>query len=162
MDTPSYIVVYDPTGGFVTGGGWILSPANACQIVSLCGSTAEGKATFGFVSKYQKGATIPTGNTQFQYHAGAFVFASTSYDWLVVAGPKAQYKGAGTINGSGDYAFMLTATDGDVQGGGATDKFRIKIWSKATGAIVYDNVFGGDDSATPQIIAGGSIQIQSR
>jgi hypothetical protein len=162
LDTPSYIVVYDPTGGFVTGGGWILSPANACQIVSLCGSTSEGKATFGFVSKYQKGATVPTGNTQFQYHAGGFVFASTSYDWLVVAGPKAQYKGSGTINGSGDYAFMLTATDGDVQGGGGTDRFRIKIWSKTNGAIVYDNVFGGDDSAAPQAVAGGSIQIQSR
>lgn len=162
IDTPSYVVVYDPTGGFVTGGGWIVSPANACQIVSLCGSTTEGKATFGFVSKYQKGANIPTGNTQFQYHAGGFVFTSTSYDWLVVAGAKAQYKGSGTINGTGDYSFMLTATDGDAQGGGGVDEFRIKIWNKATGVIVYDNVLGAEDSGMPQAIAGGSIQIQSR
>ena len=26
-----YVVVYDPSGGFVTGGGWIHSPAGACK-----------------------------------------------------------------------------------------------------------------------------------
>jgi PKD repeat protein len=29
--TFEYIVVYDPKGGFVTGGGWITSPPGACQ-----------------------------------------------------------------------------------------------------------------------------------
>jgi hypothetical protein len=36
-------------------------------------------------------------------------FHSTSYQWLVVAGAKAQYKGSGTMNGSGEYGFLLTA-----------------------------------------------------
>jgi hypothetical protein len=164
LDVPSYVVVYDPSAGFVTGGGWILSPADACQIVSLCGSTVEGKATFGFVARYQKGATVPAGNTQFQYHAGGFTFTSTSYEWLVVSGAKAQYKGSGTINGAGDYGFLLTATDGQVTGGGGVDRFRLKVWDKSTGAVIYDNVAGASDdlTATPQAIGGGSIQIQSK
>jgi hypothetical protein len=80
-----------------------------------------------------KGQSTPSGNTQFQFHAAKLDFASTSYDWLVVAGAKAQYKGTGTVNGNGEFGFLLTATDGDVKGGSGVDKFRIKIWNKATG-----------------------------
>ncbi|MBI3300713.1 MAG: hypothetical protein HYZ72_01335 [Deltaproteobacteria bacterium] len=62
------------------------------------------------------------------------------------------------MNGAGTYGFLLTATDGNLLGGGGVDKFRIKIWDTSTGSIVYDNV-GGDDSADPQAIGGGSIII---
>ena len=55
-------------------------------------------------------------------------FHSESYQWLVVAGARAQYKGAGTFNGVPGYGFLLTAVDGQVNGGGGMDKFRIKIW----------------------------------
>jgi hypothetical protein len=77
-------------------------------------------------------------------------------------GAKAQYKGSGTINGAGDYGFLLTATDGQVSGGGGVDKFRIKIVDKAAGTVVYDNVLGVSDdmdAANPQAIGGGSIVI---
>jgi hypothetical protein len=160
----SYVVVYNPSAGFVTGGGWILSPGGACRIVALCGSTAEGKASFGFVSGYQHGATVPTGNTEFQFHAGHFGFSSRSYEWLVIAGAKAQYKGSGTINGAGDYGFMLTATDGEIPGGGGVDRFRIKVWDKATGAVIYDNVQGGSDdlSTNSEALGGGNIQIHAK
>lgn len=151
-------VVYDPTGGFVTGGGWIQSPAGAFA----ANLALEGKANFGFVSKYQKGATRPSGETEFQFHVGNLNFHSSNYEWLVVSGARAQYKGSGTINGAGDYGFLLTATDGQVTGGGGVDKFRIKIWSKDTGATVYDNQMGdSDDAATTQSIVGGSIVIHS-
>ncbi|HVT05503.1 MAG TPA: FG-GAP-like repeat-containing protein [Thermoanaerobaculia bacterium] len=153
-----YVVIYDPTGGFVTGGGWINSPAGAY----VADKTLAGKASFGFNSKYQKGASIPTGGTQFQFHVAKFIFNSTSYQWLVVAGAKAQYKGDGVVNGQGSYGFLLTGTDGDVSGGGGVDKFRIKIWDKVSGAIMYDNVMNGSDdidAAAPQAIAGGSIVI---
>jgi len=62
QSTYQYLVVYDPNGGFVTGGGWISSPASACKDTSICVDTT-GKASFGFVSKYQKGANVPTGQT---------------------------------------------------------------------------------------------------
>jgi hypothetical protein len=147
------LVIYDPSGGFVTGGGWIDSPLGAYA----ADLTLEGKATFGFVSKYQKGATVPTGNTEFIFHVAGFKFKSTSYDWLVVAGTRAQYKGTGTINGAGDYGFMLTAIDGGTKG---SDIFRIKIWDKATSAVVYDNQMGAPDTAVlATSIAGGSIVI---
>jgi len=153
------VVVYDPSAGFVTGGGWVDSPAGA-YVADL---TLSGKANFGFVSKYQKGANTPTGETEFQLHFATFNFKSTLYQWLVVSGAKAQYKGDGTINGAGTYSFLLTVTDGQLTGGGGVDKFRIKIWDKATGAVVYDNVptaLDDIDSANPQIIGGGSIVIQ--
>jgi hypothetical protein len=153
-----FAVIYDPNGSFVTGGGWIDSPAGAY----LADTALSGKANFGFVSKYKKGASVPDGETEFQFQTGAFNFHSTLYDWLVVSGFKAQYKGTGTVNGGGDYGFLLTATDGQVTGGGGADKFRIKVWVKATGATVYDNVLGAPDTldgANPQVIANGSIVI---
>ena len=151
-----YVVVYDPSAGFVTGGGWINSPAGAYA----ADPSLTGKAVFGFVSKYQKGASVPTGETQFQFKVADLNFHSSSYEWLVVAGPKAQYKGSGTINGVGNYGFMLTAIDGQIKGGGGVDKFRIKIWDKASSNMVYDNQMGGLDTADPTTtIAGGSIVI---
>jgi uncharacterized repeat protein (TIGR01451 family) len=127
-----YVVVYDPSAGFVTGGGWINSPAGAYP----ANPTLTGKANFGFVSKYQKGANVPSGNTEFDFRVAKLNFHGVSYDWLVIAGMKAQYKGSGTINGVGDYKFMLTAEDGANQG---QDTFRIKIWDSTTNLVVYDN-----------------------
>jgi len=153
--TYEYLVVYDPSAGFVTGGGWITSPLGAYA----ADPTLTGKATFGFVSKYLKGATVPTGNTEFQFHAAGMNFKSTSYDWLVVAGTKAMYKGVGTINGEGNYGFILSAIDGGAKG---TDKFRIQIWDKDNAdAIVYDNMLGAapDYTSDPTTIISGSIVV---
>jgi hypothetical protein len=99
--------------------------------------------------------------------AGNLNFHSSSYDWLVVAGTRAQYKGAGTINGVlGNFGFLLTAIDGQITGGGGTDKFRIKIWEKIgdiDGDIVYDNQMGATDTDDPTTaISGGSIVIHSK
>jgi hypothetical protein len=152
------IIVYDPSAGFVTGGGWIDSPAGAY----VAEPTLSGKANFGFVSKYKKGASVPTGVTEFQFHAGNFNFHSDAYQWLVVAGCKAQYKGTGTVNGVTGYGFLLTATDGNICSTKTADKFRIKVWLVSTSAIVYDNKLAASDdidSADPQAIAGGSVVI---
>jgi hypothetical protein len=154
-----YIVVYDPNGGFVTGGGSINSPAGAFPSKPAL----TGKATFGFVAKYKKGASIPDGNTEFQFQVANFNFSSTAYDWLVVSGSKAQYKGTGTVNNTGNYKFLLTAIDGDLKGGNGVDKFRIKVWDSSTGTVVYDNQFGASDGADPSTqIAGGSIVIHAQ
>jgi hypothetical protein len=156
-----YIVIFDPNAGFVTGGGWINSPIGACQLTAAC-ATQTGKANFGFVSKYKKGSNTPDGQTEFQFQAGDLDFHSSSYDVgsLVVSGYKAQYKGTGDINGVDGYKFVLTAYDGDVNGGGGIDKFRIKITKN--GVVVYDNRIGASDDidlANPTAIAGGSIVI---
>lgn len=149
-----FVPVYDPTGGFVTGGGFIMSPLGAYTP----NGTLTGKATFGFVSKYTQGANVPTGNTQFEFKTARMDFRSTSYEWLVVAGARAEFKGTGTINGAGSFSFHLSAIDGDLSGGGGSDKFRIKI--TGPGGLVYDNMLGADDNADPTtVISGGNIVI---
>jgi PKD repeat protein len=156
LEIPAYVVVYDPSAGSVTGGGWIWSPAGAYRP----DPSLADNATFGFVAKYQQGASTPTGTTEFQFAVGRLNFHSTSYEWLVVAGSKAKFKGTGTINGAGDYGFMLTAVDGDDRHIGTTDALRIKIWDLATGTVVYDNKIGdADDSDASTTLGGGSIVI---
>lgn len=153
-----FVVVYDPGAGFVTGGGWIDSPAHACPPGSIC-EGMTGKANFGFVSKYKKGATVPTGDTEFNFTAGNLNFHSDSYDWLVINqnNTNAQYKGSGTINGglapNGElFKFKIWATDNDP---GGDDTFRIKIWYEDNGEIVvYDN-------GVNQAIGGGNIKIHN-
>jgi hypothetical protein len=144
---PILFVVYDPAGGFVTGGGWIYSDAGSLA----ADPDAEGKANFGFVSKYKKGATVPTGNTEFVFKAGNLNFHSSSYEWLVVTGSDyAKFKGVGTINGSGEYRFQLWAGDGP-------DTFRIRIWTEddsGTETEVYDN--------HEQEIMGGNIIVHTQ
>ena len=157
----TFLAVYDPSAGFVTGGGWINSPAGAYT----ADPSLTGKANFGFVSKYKKGATVPTGNTEFQFKVANLNFHSETYQWLVVSGARAQYKGTGTINGSGNYGFLLTAIDGQINGGGGVDKFRIKIWDNTVPSydpnyIVYDNKMGSSDTGNDATeLGGGSIVI---
>lgn len=151
-----YVVVFDPYDGFVTGGGWIESPQGAYP----ANPTLTGKATFGFVSKYRRGGAVPTGNTEFQFTVADLNFHSDAYDWLVVAGARAQFKGTGTINGTGEFSFLLTAVDGQQSGGGGTDRFRIKIWDRITGTIIYDNQFEASDDSDPTTgLGGGSVVI---
>ena len=149
-----YVVVYSPDGEFVTGGGWIDSPAGAYTL----DTSMTGKANFGFVSKYKNGATVPTGATEFQLKLADFNFHSKNYEWLVIDDAHAIYKGTGTINGEGDYGFMLTGIDGAVNGDGA-DKFRIEVWDKATDVIIYDNLLDGANDADLPAINGGNIVI---
>ena len=154
-----YVAVYDPNGGFITGGGWIDSPIGA-----LAGTNKAGKANFGFNSKYEKGKNTPTGNTEFQFQAGNLNFSSSAYflGSLVISGSKATYKGIGTIKGvSGTSNFLVSAVDGRIDGGGGYDKFRIKIWN-TTGTIYDNNLVNKDENALPATaISGGSIVIHS-
>lgn len=156
--SPSYVVVYDPSAGFVTGGGWVNVPAGSYP----ANPAASGPGRFGFVSKYQKGASIPVGNTEFQLQTGDLNFHSSSYDWLVIAGAKALYKGTGTVNGQRGYAFLVSAIDGSASGGGGVDTFRIKIWNATTDAVLFDNQIGAGDVATATTaITKGSITIHN-
>jgi hypothetical protein len=147
-----FIVAYDPSAGFVTGGGWVWSEAGWCQLDEVC-AMAEGKASFGFVSKYKKGANVPEGNTEFQFKSGNLNFHSTSYEWLVVTGSDyAMFKGVGTINGMGEYKFRLWA-------GGDLDTFRIRIWEEDEASAVETDVY---DNGVDQAIGGGSIVVHDK
>ena len=111
-----------------------------------------------------QGVTPPPSQTEFQFKAGDLNFHSSSYNWLVIAGARAQFKGVGTIDGTGNYGFMSTVIDGAPPGGGGSDKFRLKFWDKDNGvAVVYDNQPGADQGDDPTtILGGGSIVIHTR
>ena len=150
------VVVYYPGEGFVTGGGWIQSPPGAYAMEPL----ATGKALFGFVSRYRRDATQPTGAAVFHLQAGGFRFVSSSYDWLVVTGSKAQFVGRGIVNGKAGYDFVVTVTDGDTLGEDGVDKFRISVTGPE--GLVYENSpeAGLDiDAVNPEAVSGGSIVI---
>ena len=148
-----YIVVYNPEGGFVTGGGWINSPEGAC----VADPSLTGKANFGFNCRYQQGGGIPTGEIQFNFKEADLKLHSTGYEWLVINGAQATFQGEGTINGEGSYKFQVTVIDGDTYSndGYNEDLFRIKIWEEIGGnqVVVYDSGL-----IQP---GGGSIKIHS-
>ena len=120
----------------MTGGGFSQSPVQAYTD----NSDITGKANYGFVSKYKKGALTPSGQTSFIFEEAGLKFMSSSYDWLVVTEAGcAKYKGVGRVNGGAQtYEFILTACDNG-EGGGVGDTFRIQIDG------VYDNLLDPDD-----------------
>ena len=125
--------VYDPNGGFVTGGGFVNSPEGA----DLANPSATGPARFGFVSKYLPGRSVPDGDLEFQFQAGSLNFKSTSMDWLVVTGePRGRFQGTGTINGGTACKFVVDAWDASFAPGGV-DAFGLRIFSCAGGGDRY-------------------------
>ncbi|PIM71428.1 hydrolase [Streptomyces sp. JV178] len=122
------LIVYDRAAGSATGAGTFTSPKGAYPAKAAL----TGKAAFSFLAKYTKNATVPTGRASFDFGAARLKFRATGSDWLVVTGDKAVYQGSGKVGGASGYAFRITATDGP-------DTFKIKIWKKSTGKVLYEN-----------------------
>jgi uncharacterized repeat protein (TIGR01451 family) len=157
-DLEAIVVVYDPASGYAIGGGWISSPLGAL----ISDPSMMGKMSFGFNSKFFKGATNPKGESQLDFLLGNLDFNALNYDYLVIDKARAQFRGFGKVNGVSGYDFIVTVIDGGLPGGDGVDKFRIKIWEKTTGIIVYDNQMGASDAADPitPIGPGGDISIK--
>jgi hypothetical protein len=122
--------VYDPDGGFTTGGGGTNSPVGA----DLVNPSGSGPVTFAFNPKYlPNNQTVPSGNLEFHYDAGNIVFKSTGWDFLVITnGNRAQAQGTGTINGSTVCKFSLDAWDSSFQPGNV-NAFGLTIFNCAGG-----------------------------
>lgn len=151
-------VVYDPAGGFATGGGWIVPDgASSDALDALPALDGTSKATFGFVVKYKNGATTtPIGQLEFVYHVGSFELHSTDYDWLVVTNTNwAKFQGVATIDGlEGLHPFRVDARDGDAAGGSLADRFVIKIWAPGADPDVDEPLYKASGD-----LAGGKIKI---
>ena len=120
------VVVYDPSAGFTTGGGWFVPDAESFIDGEEVTDTVS-KASFGFVVRYKKGASHPDGNLEFVYKAGDINLHSTDMEWLVVqSSTKVRFKGLATVNGDGPYTFKVTAEDNGEPG--TNDFFKIEIW----------------------------------
>ena len=144
-DLEAIIVIYDPNGGYTYGGGYFNSPAGAVT----SNVSATGKASYGFSVNYFKGATYPKGETQFDFKVGEFEFNALNFEYLSIAGAKAQMKGTGKIiGGQSGINFILTVTDGQLDGTGI-DRIRMKIYNKNTMEVYYDNQPGVSDVVNP-------------
>jgi hypothetical protein len=179
------LVVVDPKAGSVAGGGTFASPRGALA----ASAWTPGRARFEFASGYRRGAARPTGEVELRL--GRFHFRGEAQEWLVVAGARAQVQGSGEVNGKPGFGYLLTAYDDDPHqpcrrddGGGEdgkgawsrarrdgdgeghrpplVDRFRLKIWNRTTGAVVYDNVRGAPDdidSASPAAVPQACVVI---
>ncbi len=140
----SFFVVYDPTGGFATGGGWLIPDAES--------TVPNGRANFGFLAKYKDGGS--TGNLEFQYKDAEINLKSSSIDWLTITGISAIFQGTATINGDGLYTFRVTAKDNAEPGAGA-DNFDIRIWQgTGTDSDPYHKA--------KNVISGGNIVVHKK
>jgi membrane-bound inhibitor of C-type lysozyme len=148
-DLEAIVVIYDPNGGNVYGGGWYNSPAGA-----LAGNPlATGKASYGFAVNY-KNAIKPQGETQFEFKSGSFEFNAVNFDYLAVNGATAQFKGTGKITGGqSGIGFIMTVSDGALDGSNV-DKIRMKVYNRSTGVVIYDNQPGTNDAVLPATAVG--------
>ena len=150
-DTSSfqYVIVFDENAGFVTGGGWIESPAGAY----MADASLTGSANFGFVASYKKGASTPTGNTEFQFHMGNMNFHTDRLLWMVIGESNAIFAGEGTLNGIRGYGIRVSVVDGRLSADTDVDLLRVVIWDTDSGDVLYDSQPGAD------ILDGGGLPI---
>jgi hypothetical protein len=127
------VAVYDPDASSVTGGGWYESPAGALN----ADPGAQGRATFAFHLAYKKGKSEPDGHARLSFEAGDVRLTSDVFDWLVVGGDMARFRGIGALDGhTGPVRFEIIA--------GAPNEVRVRIWDDA--GVIYDSgtvVIGG-------------------
>ncbi len=159
----SILVVYDPTAGFATGGGWITpkgpssDPSDVLPGICETDGACSEKANFGFIVRYKNGAaTVPGGNLEFHYNVSGFHVKSTDMEWLVVTNSNwAHFQGTATIGGlSGVHAFRVDARDSN--GGGQPDRFVIRIWAPGDDSDVDEPLYKASGD-----VEGGQVKIHS-
>jgi hypothetical protein len=149
MTAKALTAIYDPTAGSIGGSGSLAAPAGAV----IASPKLTGTATFNLSARYATStATVPTGSVTFALTPANLRFQSTRLEWLAVAGSRARLQGEGTINGAGRYGVRITVADG------TRDSLRVRIWNKATGAVVFDNLPLADELSTASApVASGNI-----
>lgn len=151
----AYPVVYDPSGGYATGGGWITPGSQTSDLGdALPGLDGTSKGTFGFVVKYQSGSsTVPGGNLTFQYNAGDFRLKSAAMEWLVVTNSNwAKFQGQAHLNGdtSKSYPFRVDARDDSTNG----DRFVLRIYEPGADPSVAEPLYRASGD-----VSGGQVMI---
>lgn len=114
---------YPLEGGTASGRGWFI-PERDKQVGLV---NPEGRATFRLVASQEK--SRDSAQLNFQYDAHNLNLRGTSCDWVAVSATQVIFEGVGTINNAGAYRFRVRAVDGDRVGGGAADRFEIRIWT---------------------------------
>jgi hypothetical protein len=139
------VVAYSPsTSGWTAGAGLISSPSQAYTPNNTGDTNYKGTAEFAYLA-VQPPSGGPAGATAFNLNSNGMTLVSLGVTSLTFNGSnKAYYLGSGYVNGVGGYSVLVSSVDGGFLFG---DKFRIKIWNTATGAVLYDTQNGAADSA---------------
>jgi len=119
------LAVYDPSGSFVTGGGWFIPE----------GSTA--KVNFGFKVKYKKDGTL-NGNLEIIDHSSGTNYKANDFTFLVISANKAYFSGNLEVDGEGLYSFTAVMEDNGSPGKD-NDRFSIDILMDGE-HIVFDKL----------------------
>jgi hypothetical protein len=117
------ILLPTSTPGRASGGGKVLNEPAELAIVR--GTTAGGKATFGFGVSHLGGALLPAGDLTFRDHATGKSVKATAIDSFTVVGRKATFTGRATVDGVPGIRFVVDVED--LGEPGDADTFRIVL-----------------------------------
>lgn len=142
------LTVYNPEGGFATGGGWIVPEDDELNTYPL------ERANFGFNAKYKQ--DVATGHLEFRYSDGYIDLKSSSIEQLVITGDKiAMFKGWASVNKEPDHWFFVKAIDEGEPG--VNDHFDIKVWAPGLDEEVDDPT-----ERAAGILQGGNIVVHNK
>jgi len=131
------LAVYDPSLGFVTGGGTIFHNGV--------------KANFGFNVKYKSNGVAQGDLLYIECRPTSLVkLKSTAMQSLSIVGNTGVFIGKATLNGVGNYTFRATVVDNGEPG--SSDQFGLRV-TAPSGAIIPGLTFD------PITLSGGNIQV---
>jgi VCBS repeat-containing protein len=157
------LVVYDPSLGFTTGGGWFYWPGTADPDLLSCGDDGYpgDRTNFGYTMKYNKKRTNVQGSLLLQRHtvdaacegAGKYRVKSNQldglsigdgtdadgdYGWAAFSG-KSVFREPGDEEGEGNHPFLVYVEDHADEGGNQApaDEFWIRVEDK-DGVVVLE------------------------
>jgi hypothetical protein len=141
------LVVYNPEGGFATGGGWIVPDDDGLN------THPNVRANFGFNAKYKQ--NDPTGHIEFRYSDGHIDLKSSSIEQLVITGGKiVQFKGWASVNKEQGHWFFVKAIDEGEPG--VLDTFDIKVWAPGV------DTEGDPTERAGGVLEGGNIVVHAK
>ncbi len=135
-------IVPTNTPGSASGGG--ATTGSLAELSILSGTSAGGKATFGFGASYTAGALAPSGTLSFTDHRSGKKVRDVAIDSFTVAGTKASFRGRGTVNGVPGVAVFVEVED--LGEPGRADTFRIVL---------------GDGYGAGGVLLNGNIEVES-
>lgn len=144
-------VVVCASGATIVGEGAFLSPAGA-YTANPAGPARALPAAFSFASEARG-----TGLASVRFNVANLFFRSTRVESLVNENGRIEYRGTGTVNGKGNYRFLLSAGVGSKAG--SAERLRIRITHTAPGSkaevVDYDNQLGG------AVTGGGALVVET-
>ncbi|MDI1242210.1 MAG: hypothetical protein PSX80_09850, partial [bacterium] len=138
------LTVYDPSLGFVTGGGWVINPNNGYR------------ANFGVNVKYLKNGKAQ-GQIMYIEHrpTGDVKVKSNSMQNVAIVGKEAQVTAKATYGDLGNHVVIARVIDnGDP---GTNDRFGLKLL-EPSGRLIPDFNF----LAAPVLLGGGNNQVPKK